>query len=307
MTTNENDIRGQSTVNSEALNLGLVNEQSPEVGARKEAVPAGLEPIILAAARGVWFAQQVGTLLPFLVVEGFIWIENSPSEFVVKERTSVDMEMNGGGVAMDLVVKEAGYGAPGSCELCGPDEVACFVGGAPKWRETIRRRRNKFPDQLEGWGDWEILKDMLGDEAAYDCADIAATIRANLLRNGWIKKIETSLPPDGETLLRDLVNRRDVVPGAMLLHAVLHALARSPIQNATKILDLCDLVGSSPDNVKYKDATFRGLQALSKAINKRRFSRASMEVHRLLRSRGIRQCFPGFIHEAKPRATAEFI
>jgi hypothetical protein len=82
--------------------------------------------------------------------------------------------------AMGLVVNEAGYGAPGSGELCSPNEIACFVAGPSQWRETIRKLRNKFPSKFEGLGDLKIIKDILSDEDNYDCADIAAKIRENL-------------------------------------------------------------------------------------------------------------------------------
>jgi hypothetical protein len=224
--TIENKVCGQRPSKAETLSLGLVGVQPLQPNAKTGAISDQMEEMIREAAQEVWIAQQIGTQLPLVVVEGYIWMEDSYTECVVKERISADEGLDGGGVA---------------------------------------------------------------------------------IQNGWIKEIEASLPPDGATLLRDLVNRRDVVPATMLLHAVLHALSRSPIENATKILELCDFAGLSPDKVKYKDAALRGLKALSEAINKKRYSRASMVVHRALRQRGNHQCFPGFIHEAKPRAAADFI
>jgi hypothetical protein len=191
--------------------------------------------------------------------------------------------------------------------LCGPQEIACFEGGPPQWRKTLRKRRTDAPKQFAGQSDWEILMNILRDIPDENCADIAMKIRENLLRNGWIKEIELSQTTSGEELLRDLVNRRDVVPATMLLHSVLHGLARSPIENAQKMLNLCDFVGLSPDSEEYRRGALRALRAISNAINKKRYSRASMVVHQLLRQRGNRQCFPGFVHEAKPRAAVDFI
>ena len=184
-----------------------------------------LSSIIHNAAIEVWTKQQRGTALPCIVVRGVI-----------------------GKAELKLEVDEAGLSF-GIEELAGPDEVACFPGGPALWMQTLDEWLSHHPRRrfrgVATWKKFERLFFEIGSEA-FD--KVAERIRSRLepeINGDWLDRHDVRIGYDPESLLADLIDKRQVFSASILAHAFLMGLGHS-VKGAWQVLSWCDRFGSSP-------------------------------------------------------------
>jgi hypothetical protein len=238
-----------------------------------------LEKTVDHAAMQAWLLLEKGTDLPWVFVKGRI----------EDERLSLHV----------IEGKSQSRKTPAD-----PGEIARFKAGPPRWEQSVDEWLADCPEGYYGdMSERQIWEWVLSDDPG-NCEPEARIIMEGLSSpvGDWLARHGVVIQQEPGELLRQLVEKRDTIPAAMLAHAYLPHWKCEPLKDASVIFQLCDLLGASLNRQEYRCLARRCLRALSKSLNEEVdvtgfYHGEIMAIHRQLFNRSDRS-YPNFKHKA---------